>query len=627
MNNNHTTPPSLYIPEIDGLRAIAVLSVVFFHAFETPGSGYMGVDIFFVISGYLITFLLLKEYRNTGTLNFWKFYSRRAKRILPALLVVLFASFSLSLAVLPNDNTLLLVSELTASGLLFVSNFYLEAFTGGYFDQSSDSNPLLHLWSLSVEEQYYLIWPLLFLLAVKFKHPILTTIGLTLISFSIAEFFVEFEPSIAFYYMPTRFWELSLGGLVALLPQRRLIPLPLVGEIGLLIVFLAIFLPTVKFPGSGAALVVIGSTLLILALHTQQSGFVLQKALANRISRLFGLTSYSLYLWHWPLLALYNATNAGAPENKAIVIILTIAFIFSLLSYRYVEQPIRNLKTPHGNRRLVLSSLIFSLLLALISLIIGNQLYQPQRSLLPHEIAASDWPQSRLRCNYRGFDDLSDFPRKACILQEGIESEVIIWGDSMALSWIPFAETIAAQTGSKLIAHTRDACPPILSFDNGKRSRESNLCKSFNEKVFGSVKSADKLIYSALWGESPEYFKKIHSTLIQVAPFFKEIIVLGPTPRLKDDVPKCMKLDDLESCDIPISDFTPRRDTVRNQFASIANRIQNVTYVDPTHFFCRETLCSATKDGYSLYWDSHHISSTAARAFAVTYTKSVAKQQ
>ena len=339
-----------YRRDIDGLRAIAVLAVVAYHA-GLGGAGYVGVDVFFVISGYLITSLLLQEHAATGTIDLLAFYARRVRRIVPAAVLVVLATLGATMALL-SAGQVAETANSAGAALVFVANVYFQVNSGGYFDGPAERLPLLHLWSLSVEEQFYLAWPALLLLTRSRK----AFVVLALASLALAEFWIARGSDAAFYQTPARFWELAAGGIVAASPARALprwaLPAGLVATLAACVVALP------HFPGLGALPAVLGASLLIAAVH----GGASNAFLASRPMVGIGLVSYSLYLWHWPLLALYRATTIeqALPVRLALC---AVALLLAIATWRYVEQPFRRMRWPEA--RTVGVGAALSLVLAL----------------------------------------------------------------------------------------------------------------------------------------------------------------------------------------------------------------------------------------------------------------------
>lgn len=348
---------SLYRADIDGLRAVAVLSVIGFHAFPKwiPG-GFVGVDIFFVISGFLISAIIFQGV-SRGTFSFTDFYARRIKRIFPALLLVLITclTFSAYSAFTPE---LIQIARHVAAGAGFVSNIVLSR-EFGYFDTSSELKPLLHLWSLGVEEQYYIIWPLL--VAAFYTRPqrLLLIVWICLLgSFAYGVYRVEHQPIVAFFLPTTRFWELMVGsllayvylvhgGLIEWLTQLRPISVRAgarlqdslaIGGMTLILYSMIWITRDDPFPGLWALPPTIGALFIIAA---GPRAWLNRSVLTSRLCAFFGLISYPLYLWHWPLLSFLKINRGGELTGTVTLTAICAAVLLAWLTFRFIERPIR----------------------------------------------------------------------------------------------------------------------------------------------------------------------------------------------------------------------------------------------------------------------------------------------
>lgn len=378
-NDTHFT----YRPDIDGLRAIAVLAVVTFHAFPSLISGgFIGVDVFFVISGYLISSNIFENLEK-GSFSFSDFFYRRIKRILPALVLVLIASYIFGWFYLLADEFKQL-GEYLASAAVFISNLALWRDVG-YFDNSAETKPLLHLWSLAIEEQFYIIWPLILWLAWKCKLNFLVVIFfIGALSFILNIYYAHQNIIIDFYSPQTRFWELLSGSLlgwyhfqkrlhspssiksdnlaIAVAKFKRLNSgsnllsntLSLIGSILLLAGFWMID-KGYGFPGKWAVFPVMGSALIICA---GSKAFINEKILSNKLLVWFGLISYPLYLWHWPLLTFARIVEGVAPSIITRIGIVALSVFLSWLTFRFIEQPIRRVR--NGKSLVILLTIILA---------------------------------------------------------------------------------------------------------------------------------------------------------------------------------------------------------------------------------------------------------------------------
>lgn len=360
-------PPAhpAYRPDIDGLRAVAVLSVVVFHAFPSlmPG-GFIGVDIFFVISGFLISSILFGSLHR-GTFSFLDFYGRRIRRIFPALLVVLLACCVFGwVALLPDEFRQL--TKHIAGGAGFASNFVLWT-ESGYFDNAAATKPLLHLWSLGIEEQFYIVWPLLLWLAWKLRTGLLAiTVFLFVVSFACNLFYLQIDLTSDFYLPQARFWELLAGALLAHLVLRGRVTSARMSRDGLalagaLLVTAGLWLISEDdpFPGWWALVPVVGAVLLIAAGPAAWCNRVL---LSHPVMVWFGLISFPLYLWHWPLLSFARVIEGDVPAFPIRIGAVVLAVLLSWLTYRLVEKPLR------AGARVNVKTLVLLLLMTAIGL-------------------------------------------------------------------------------------------------------------------------------------------------------------------------------------------------------------------------------------------------------------------
>ena len=334
-----------YRPDIDGLRGLAILLVVIFHAFpDLLAGGYVGVDVFFVISGFLITSVIKKNIQGK-TFSFLEFYGGRVKRLFPALILVLVACYGLGWFTLYATEFAQLNKHILASSL-FVLNLVLW-FESGYFDMSSLTKPLLHLWSLGIEEKYYITWPLIVFFSYGRKYFSWLLVRLFVISFGFNLVAVKFFPVMDFYFPLSRFWEIFLGAILALrLEQAKADSNQYLEKyknhlscLGLVAIFFTVTLVNEKssFPGWWALLPTLGTALLISA----KGSWINQNFLSNKRLVWVGLISYPLYLWHWPLFSFYSIIGAGERNNLVVLALVALAFLLAWITYRYWEQLFR----------------------------------------------------------------------------------------------------------------------------------------------------------------------------------------------------------------------------------------------------------------------------------------------
>lgn len=430
-----------YKREIDGLRAIAVLAVVGYHVGLGPPAGFIGVDIFFVISGYLITGMLQQEATSTQRIDLLDFYARRARRILPALLAVTLATLGAS-AVLLLATELKQVMQAAAAAFAFSANLFFATAANGYFDPETHANPLLHLWSIGVEEQFYIVWPLVVLLARRRAALVYGLIALA--SFTGAQWLLgQGDERWAFYQMPLRAWELAAGGLITVsrIPVRRW-----VAPLGLLVVLSACAVPLAPFPGTGALPAVLGTCLVIASIHAGQRNAVL----GARPAVALGRASYSLYLWHWPIIVLGEALPGWLQ--------LVVAVLAAVASYRLIEQPFRRRWVFPAKATLSAAGVTLALLCAGGALTASQladgtktakQVAELRDRLTPiYKMGCDDWYQSA-RLNPCTFGS------------PNARHTVLLAGDSVVMQWFPAVRKAFNRPGWRLVVLTKSSCAMV----------------------------------------------------------------------------------------------------------------------------------------------------------------------
>lgn len=517
-----TVPPHLshpkYRPDIDGLRAVAVLAVVAFHAFPNlMKGGFIGVDVFFVISGYLISTIIF-ENLDRGTFSFSEFYARRIKRIFPALLLVLVACFAFGWLALLADEYKQLGKHI-AAGAGFASNLILwnEA---GYFDNSAQTKPLLHLWSLGIEEQFYIIWPLLLWFSWKQKFNLLTiTIVVAIVSFVLNIKGVKQDIVATFYSLQTRFWELLSGSLLAYFALYKRVAFASIKNkldgwlasivfsekqepdgqtLSNVLSFIGLFLlaygflrinKELSFPGKWALVPVLGAVLIIAA---GSQAWVNRTILSNKIAVWFGLISFPLYLWHWPLLSFARIVESEAPGRNIRIAAVLLSVVLAWFTYKFVEHPIRFGK--FGKVKITV--------LVLLTAIIGYFGY--------NVYARDGLPFRAFHQKFISYTDSIKVPDRAeecfgiphaykksgnwfCDLGEK-DSPVkyFAYGDSHALSLLPALDKFAIDDRLKILFTGASGCPSVLGVQamRGESSIEMHNCRELNERIFNYVKSS-----------------------------------------------------------------------------------------------------------------------------------------
>lgn len=456
-----------YRREIDGLRALAVLPVILFHAgFETFSGGFVGVDVFFVISGYLITTIILAELEQ-GKFSIVNFYERRARRILPALFLVMlvcipFAWFWLLPSDMKDFSQSLVAVSVFASNILFWRE-------RGYFDTAAELKPLLHTWSLAVEEQYYVLFPLFLMLFWKLgKRWILVTLGLVfLASLTVAQWGAYAKPAAAFYLLPTRGWELLIGAFAAFYlstANRREFGKSLseaAGWLGVALILYAVFAysKATPFPGFYALVPTIGTVLIIL-FATQQT--TVGKFVGNKVFVGVGLISYSAYLWHQPLFAFARHRSLPEPSHATFLLLSVLSLLLAYVSWKYVERIFRNKETIK-RRRIFIYSLVGSIFFVAIGAQLTNYATKTEKiSSQPSNLRPLEkhWKE----CFNSGGEERNDFIERPCVYstQNGSSTKkILLIGDSHA-QVLHYDITRNLKSDSDVVLYAGGSCPPFF---------------------------------------------------------------------------------------------------------------------------------------------------------------------
>ena len=653
--------------DIDGLRAVAVLIVIAFHAFPSwmPG-GFIGVDVFFFISGYLITILIMQrlEYKN---FSYREFYASRARRLFPSLVVVLVACQVFGWFALLADEYKILGKHIAAS-VIFIPNliFWSES---GYFDYSAASKPLLHLWSLGIEAQFYLLWPVIIWISLKRNLSLLKFVGGTLLASLLFNLLmIETDVSGTFFSPFTRMWELLSGCLLALLLNDKTIKFKIFKEklgsttmanhglasAGLLLLAYGMFFfyQDIRFPGIWAFIPVTGTALIILA---GENSWLNHRLLSNRLLVGIGLISFPLYLWHWPLLSFANILE-GTKPNEAIRIALVItAFVLAGLTYYFIERPIRFGRHPGPKTWLAIAAMI-------IVGSLGWATYAQdgfKERISQKEVAAQledlnfDLPEST---GWYCEDLKYDSPR---CHSTGPDPSVVVIGDSHALMiYSALRERFKAKGQDIGLYGGSDGCPPLLNVmiqDQGGDPRNCLKKGSLaiqriifdpaireviltsrgpmytTAKGFGDVESDQFGSWVLhLQGEAPRardndsvFSIGLSQTLDALLGAGKKVTFLHDVPELGFDIRRCSSFRPLSfvdkgtyACSVSRTAFEERTRSFRKMADNVLAQRPGVKVIDLAEALCDKDWCHGSKDGVLLYIDDDHLSHRGA-AFVV----------
>jgi peptidoglycan/LPS O-acetylase OafA/YrhL len=630
-----------YRREIDGLRALAVLPVVLFHAGSPlfPG-GFVGVDVFFVISGYLITSIFLTE-SEAGVFRLSHFYEKRARRILPALFLVAGACIPFAWSLLPPPDMSGFSKSLVALPL-FASNIFFWR-DSGYFDPAADSKPLIHTWSLSVEEQFYLLYPIFLTILWRISK---NSLGLALAigaasSFVLAEWGVRHSPSAAFFLLPFRAWELAAGALLAVYLARP-VPRPVGGDklaelaslSGLALIAYAslTFDQYTRTPGLHALIPVAGAALIIVFSSPAQ---IVGKLLGARIPVALGLVSYSAYLIHQPLLA-FARHKLDPPSGGPILLgLAALAFPLAYLSWRFVEMPFRR-RGPVSRAALILASAAAALFLVSFGMAgvrtdgFFLQRISAENATLIRSATSSPF---RAKCHTGGTDYRP--VEQACVFNEG-RLEVAAFGDSHAVELaFALAEELAGNA-VQVAQYSFSSCPPTLgrTLDDTEKH-----CAKWTEEALSRIvadRSIDTVVvtyriheYLSKSGGDPDILRKRESdarqqemwqsyiqTLKYLMAHQKQVVLVLQAPELPESIHGLAFKSASDGSRLDGARRTwweERRSFVTARRAEIPSE---VVVIDPAEYFCDARVCYAAKDGTALYYDDHHMSVGGATLIA-----------
>lgn len=614
----------VYRPDIDGLRAIAVLGVVLYHAYPSvlPG-GFVGVDVFFVISGYLITSIIYSGLIRSE-FSFIEFYCSRVRRIYPALLiVVVFVEAVGYFGMLPDE--LKLLGRHSIGGMFFFSNiiFYFES---GYFDVASHLKPLLHLWSLGVEEQYYLFWPLLLYLVflrggkVSLNFFISTLLA---VSFLLGVVVVSIDKDAAFYLLPFRFWELAVGALLAVFIEPGINRIrsqggevygfinSSVGCIGFFIIVSSFFFlsPDMSFPGYWAAVPVIGAMLVILS---GAKGWLNRHVLSGRPLVFVGLISYPLYLWHWPILSYQTIFSSHAPSPASRLLAVVLSFLLAFLTFKFVERKVRRWPL----RPTVAVLVCFSFFVAMI----GAGFNQVNLNPAAANMADSDlrelrWPEPLARnekCkvafNYEG---------RFCALYNDYPVKVAVIGDSHANHFSPGLAKLYGESKVGLVNLGATGCAPVNNvpdFIADKKCLNIPLALDIVKKN----QDIGTVYLAARWAGYSHHLVKLQSGLEETIQDLhragKKVVILDEVPFPNFDVRTCVKdrpfmLDQQsKDCSFDRQRYEKDAHAVREVLAQVSDKFKDVLRVDLLDQICSKRLCEGRYHGRLIYRDPSHLS-------------------
>lgn len=617
---NSTSPTMTYRKDIDGLRAIAVLSVIFFHLNPSWASGgFIGVDIFFVISGYLITNQIRKDLaENKFTLK--KFYLRRIRRIVPPLLAMLITTSCFAWLMLEPEDIRsfvysLIVQPFSLQNLVFLSE-------GDYF-RGAETKVLLHTWSLAVEEQFYLFWPILLLISKRlaFKPFLAIVFAVVLSSFYLSATITITQPQAAFFLIFTRAWELGLGGIAAILCERgseKIKLNPRLNEVlvGLSILALlgAVFYldSSIPFPGTAAMIPVFVAFVIVLFEVSPTSP--VRILLASRFLVWVGLISYPMYLWHWPVLVFMNHLHIKSTETIPFLFFWVATFGLASVSYQLLEKPIRQ------KRWLASTSRLLTVVLMCFALLItfGIHIVATDGAAYRFEAKARAFLTARIqsytkRCDVSAL--LADLHSPICSHREesSDKQRLLLWGNSHASMFIPMLKQLASQNMTSFYINTKNS-RPLVENSAGNKDEHREIMLKIKEKSITDV------VFASTWNG-------LDNSILeqQFTNTVGELSSQNIRVWLVVDIPGGDALD-------PITAFTKDRNNPQvgsillstfnansrlselSIFKRIVEKYPNVHIIDPTKVFCDSIQCWGGRKNEVWYRDATHLNNAGAQA-------------
>ncbi len=660
--------------DIDGLRAVAVALVILFH-YGVPGfqGGFVGVDIFFVISGFLIGGIIDREL-GAGRFSFINFYERRVRRIFPALFLILFASTAAA-AVLLFPADFMRFAQSAAAAALFWSNIHFDA-VAGYWDVAASSKPLLHTWSLAVEEQFYLVFPLILFAVRKWdrRRKLIALAAMFVASFAASLWAVKATPTAAFYLAPYRFWEFLMGAGLVMVPaspfetlaraSRLAVLAPLhdgarghlrltryfaqaIALAGLaMIVWAGMTLPRGgAFPGWAAVMPCLGTALLIQA--GTVPGNAVSRLLSFRPLVFIGLISYSLYLWHWPIWVFAGSWLHRAPSGWDAAACAALTFVLSVLSWRYVEQPFRN-------KQAVTRKPLFAAAAAAMACVCLFSVAALQTNGLPQRfgprlarIVAQETMRMPVQAKCFGVPSKDVSVQRLCgIGANARPATFVLWGDSHAEVLIPAVADIARKHERRGLFAGSPSCAPLI----GVIRYDAPDCRAFNDRVLAMIlrhKEITTVILMARWGKNAQgtaygdegsgfvpigddqgraakpsdnaaiFARGLNRTIAALRADGRKVLLVGPVPEIGWTVPQVLaRLEEEHKSHVvvapPAARFYEREKDVLPLFQHMAEE-HGVSAVFPHDYLCRTGRCAVRKNGIPLYRDEHHLSDYGAK--------------
>lgn len=639
-----------YRGDVEGLRAVAILLVVAAHAgVGLLRGGFIGVDVFYILSGYLITGLLVQERATTGRLGFARFYARRLRRLLPALLLMLAVTCIVAKQLVAPTELPLQLSNAKAAAL-WLSNFQFAFWNLDYFAPASSSALFLHTWSLGVEEQFYLIWPLLIVLALGIRRHAYSSTDMTRLkwlfvfifaaSFALSLVWTYRLPLFAFYMMPARAWQFALGAGVFLAVGSPSFetgsPVPgwpwvrWAGWIGLaMILFSAWFIsPAAPYPGTWSLLPSFGAALVLVA-GACHGGSSIRTFLSWRPMQAIGRVSYSWYLWHWPVLLL-GATVLDMARwwNPLLLVLLSLAI--AALSYHFFETPIRHVRRLVAKPRWAIVG-AFGIMFVTVAVLQGWQRLANKGAQSP-QLARYVVAENDLSVVYHSdcYNRYESTDALVCSFGDRRAAHTaLVLGDSKAVQWVPAYREIFTKSNWQLLVLAKTGCPIVdVPVINAKQRREYTECEAWRKNALRRIAElhpdvvvvSESITYPFTEKQWNLGTQRMLRVLVGRAG---RVYLMRPTPELPFDGPSCLEprgplyamLGSRNRC--TSAAYTPHFEDVGRWLNEAAGSFQAVQFIDMTNVVCPDGLCRAEFDGSIVFRDSGHMTTNFARTLAL----------
>ncbi|WP_423458058.1 acyltransferase family protein [Ottowia sp. VDI28] len=645
-------PNTSFRPDIEGLRAIAVLLVIGAH-FAIPGlsAGFIGVDVFFVISGYLITGILVRERENTGRIALTRFYANRLRRLLPALATMLIISSALAFKLLPEAQNVA-HSQAAAMAALWVSNIYFAFADVDYFAAETSGNAFLHTWSLGVEEQFYLVWPLLIILALRWAKgsspkSALTALfaGIAVLSLGASLLASQTSPIIGFYMMPTRAWQFAAGALVWLLSRQRApsqFQAKALGWSGILLLVMALIVigPQTSYPGVAALLPTMATCALLWAgvsadgQRTTSPSALFSLAPMQAIGRL----SYAWYLWHWPILVIGENLLPIKGNANNTVLAIAASLLAAMLTHRLIENPIRYGRPARAKNKWQIGLALFSMVILNSQLLRWNTYTQDQLTASKGDIytqAAADMPI----IYQHGCDDwYQSSELKPCLYGKAdAEKTAVLLGDSIGAQWFPTLTAMLDDRQWKIIVLTKSSCPMVDEpFFYQRIGREYTECAIWRDKAIEWLKTqkVDRLFVGGTASSAftdDQWTEGTRRLLDKLSSGATAIYLIEANPALGFNGPSCLRQHQTQTGNDSVCPSTADNTSYARVSALLKSvvstpsdaRRSKANWIETSSLVCPAGKCRAIQNGVIVFRDSQHLTATFAELAAPHFLKQV----